>query len=215
MMKISTKRLLTKLAMLAAFASSAPGSLALPDDNQQPINIQSDKATQKNLDGSEQTEYFGNVVMTQGSLLINGDHVIIHSLDRKVTHIIAKGNPAKFQQQSDPAKDPVKARANTIDYQLTTETVVLTESANIEQEGAIVSGNRIEYNVASEQVQAEDRVNMVFTPASVEPDTANSDSPNNNETTDSNTAGSNTASNNTPDSNANNNKGNDVDTDSQ
>ena len=186
-----TPRLPNTLAILALFIGLPSTVTALPDDNQQPINIQSDRATQKTLEGSEKTEYFGNVVMTQGSLQINGDHVVIHSTDRKVTHITATGTPARFQQQSDPAKDPVKARANTIDYKLTTEIVILADNANIEQEGAVVSGNRIEYNVASEQVQAEDRVNMVFTPANDSSEQAGNDTT------------------------TNNNKGSDVGTDSQ
>ena len=143
-------------------------NLALPGDNQLPINIQSDRATQKTLEQGEKTEYFGNVVMTQGSLLIDADHIIIHSKDRKVTMITAEGQPATFQQRSNPKKQPIKAWANSINYLLLTETVVLTDEANIEQAGATVSGNRIEYNIASEQVKAEEKVNMVFVPASVQ-----------------------------------------------
>ena len=143
----------------------APLAAALPEDNQQPINIQANRATQQSQDSGEKTEYFGDVVMTQGSLLLNADHVTLHSVNRKITSIVAVGNPAKLQQQSDPEKAPVKARANNIDYQLTTETIVLTENAHIEQPDAVFSGNHIEYNVATEEVIAEERVNMTFTPA--------------------------------------------------
>jgi lipopolysaccharide export system protein LptA len=147
---------------------------ALPDDNQQPINIQSDRATQKNFKDGEKTQYFGNVVMSQGSLIINGDHIIIDSANRKISRILAKGSPAKFQQQSDPQKSPIKAAANSIDYRLKNETIVLEGNASIEQDGATVTGSRIAYNVASERVSAEERVNMVFTPASAEDNRAGS-----------------------------------------
>lgn len=138
--------------------------LALPDDNQQPINIQADRATQQTLADGEKTEYFGSVVMTQGSLLVNADHLVIHSVNRQVTRIHASGNPAKFQQQSQPEKPPVIARANNIEYRLKSETVVLTDNAHINQPDASFSGNRIEYNVGTEEVVAEDRVNMIFAP---------------------------------------------------
>lgn len=137
---------------------------ALPDDNQQPINIQADRATQQTLADGEKTEYFGGVVMTQGSLLVNADHLVIHSVNRQVTQIHATGNPAKFQQQSEPEKPPVIARANKIEYRLQSETVVLTDNAHINQPDASFSGNRIEYNVGTEEVIAEDRVNMIFAP---------------------------------------------------
>lgn len=144
---------------------------ALPGDSQQPINIQSDKASHITLDTGEKTEYFGNVVITQGSMKINGDHIVIHSQERQVKSIVAKGTPAHFEQQSDPDKAAVKAEANTLDYELKSDTVILTENAIIEQNGTTVSGDKIEYNIGSEQVVAsgnkenESRVKMVLIPS--------------------------------------------------
>lgn len=152
-------------ALLWTLLVLSADSHALPEDNQQPINIQADRATQQSLQGSERTEYFGRVVMTQGSLLVNADHLVIHSVDRKVTHIEASGTPARFQQQSQPETPPVVARANKIDYRLETKIVILTDNAHINQPDASFSGNRIEYNVGTEEVQAEDRVNMIFAPS--------------------------------------------------
>lgn len=143
---------------------------ALPEDSKQPINIQSDHASQIILKNGEKTEYFGNVVITQGSLKINGDHITILSKDRKVTSIIALGKPAYFEQQSDPAKSPIKAQADKLNYNLKTDTVILNNNASIEQNGTTVSGKRIVYNIASEQVKASggkdesSRVHMVLIP---------------------------------------------------
>ena len=162
------KPLLTKLATASALSMAATSGWTLPDDNQQPINIQSDRATQKSFENGAKTEYFGHVVMTQGSLLITGNHVVIHSRDRKATKVVALGKPAKFQQQSDPAKPPIKAQANAITYTLKQEMLVLKGDAQVEQEGSTVSGQRIEYNTVSEKVSAsggEGSVNMVFLPA--------------------------------------------------
>lgn len=150
--------------ILCSLSLHSAGAWALPDDNQQPINIQADRATQQTLDDGERTEYFGRVVMTQGSMLVNADHLVIHSVNRKVTRIHATGSPAQFQQQSQPETPPVVARANQIEYRLKSETVVLTENAHINQPDASFSGNRIEYNVGTEEVIAEDRVNMIFAP---------------------------------------------------
>lgn len=158
-------------AVILAASLSVSLAQALPEDSQQPINIQSDRAAQKMLeDGSEKTEYFGSVVMTQGSMSINGEHIIIHSKDRQVVKIIANGTPARFQQQSDPQKPPMKARAENIQYQLSKDLVVLAINAQVEQDGNIVSGERIEYNIASEKVEAnrgsedETRVHVVLKP---------------------------------------------------
>ncbi len=143
---------------------------ALPDDNEQPINIQSDRASQKTLENGETTEYFGNVQMIQGSLKINGEHITIHSKNREVTSIIARGTPATFEQQSDSESPPVEAQAETLDYQLQDETVILLVDACIKKDGSTVTGKRIEYNIAAEKIKASgggtdsSRVNMILLP---------------------------------------------------
>ncbi len=143
-------------------------SQALPEDSQQPINIQSDRASQKVLSEGEKTEYFGSVLMTQGSLKISGEHIVIMSKDRKVQSIVATGKPVLFEQQSDPNKAPMKAEADNLNYRLKNETIILTENAKLDQAGNIVSGKRIEYNIASEQVKASSddstRVKMILLP---------------------------------------------------
>ncbi|ARN74861.1 lipopolysaccharide transport periplasmic protein LptA [Oceanicoccus sagamiensis] len=145
-------------------------SMALPEDSKLPINIQSDRASQKTNTDGEITEYFGNVLMTQGSLKISGDHIVVRSKNRKVISIVALGKPAHFEQQSDPAKAPIKADANKLDYRLKQDTVILSDNASIEQNGTTVTGQKIEYNIASEQVKAQggkdesSRVQMVLIP---------------------------------------------------
>jgi lipopolysaccharide export system protein LptA len=143
-----------KTLVIALLCGYSLTGWTLPEDSEQPINIQADRASQKGFASGEKTEYFGDVLLTQGSLKINGDHVIINSKNNKVTQIIAIGNPARFEQQSDPTKTPIKAQANRLDYKLIHDTVVLTEQASIEQNGSTVSGKRIEYNIAAERVKA-------------------------------------------------------------
>ena len=175
-MAVKSKLAQFHIAIICTLLGYSLQGAALTDDNQQPINIQSDSASQKTLEHSEKTEYVGNVVMTQGSTSIRGDHIIIHSQEHKVLNIVALGSPAKFQQQSDPNTPPVKAAAKTIDYQLKTEIITLTGDASIEQDRTIVSGERIEYNTATEQVIASggtdnhsnSRVNVVLVPAQAE-----------------------------------------------
>lgn len=158
-------------ALISVWALLPLSLQALPTDSQQPINIQSNKASQKAEGNNEKTEYFGNVLMTQGSMKIQGEHVVINSENRKVTTIIATGTPASFEQQSNLETPPIKAQANTIRYQLKNETITLLEQASIEQDGSLVSGEEIKYNIAAERVNAsggntdDTRVNMVLMPS--------------------------------------------------
>lgn len=151
---------------------ASTAAVALPDDSQQPINFEADSASQSTLEnGNSKIELIGSVVIIQGSLQINGEHIIIEKADDKVNTIIANGQPAHFQQQSAPTESPIKAQANQIQYLLSDETLTLTDNALISQDGSVFTGNQIVYNVATENVTASGapdkstRVTMVLEPS--------------------------------------------------
>jgi lipopolysaccharide export system protein LptA len=162
-----SSRAATGLLLLLLCAS--PASWSLPEDNQQPINVEADRAQHSSQDKGEKTEYFGNVVLTQGSMLLTGEHVTIFSQQGAVQKVISIGKPAHFQQQSNPDKEPVKAYGKRLEYKLSSETITLLEDASIIQDGTTVSGQRIDYNINTEQVQAksteQQRVQMILQPA--------------------------------------------------
>lgn len=143
-------------------------SWSLPNDREQPINIQADAAEQVIHEGREKTIYTGSVIMTQGSMLIEGDEVTIFSKERSVTKIIAIGKPAHFKQQSEQQQQPTKAYAQRINYNVSDEAIVLLNDASFVQGGNTISGKRIDYNIANEQVKAasanDSRVNIVLEP---------------------------------------------------
>ena len=153
---------------LSLLAASFSWSLA--DDSQQPINIQSDSAMQQSLSNGERITYTGNVVMTQGSMLIKADSITITSNNKEVSQMTARGKPAQFEQQSSPQQQTMSAHANKIKYRLKSGTALFIGDASIEQEGSIVSGERITYNINKEQIQASSakdentRVHMVLNP---------------------------------------------------
>ncbi|MFL0797001.1 MAG: lipopolysaccharide transport periplasmic protein LptA [Cellvibrionaceae bacterium] len=126
---------------------------ALPGDNLQPIKIQADHARIDEKKG--QTVYTGNVSIQQGSIQIQADKVIIESADGKAEKLTAEGKPAHYQQQPQIDKDPVVATANTLKYNLADEILHLITNASVTQEGAVISGARIAYDVANAVVKAD------------------------------------------------------------
>ncbi|WP_339672541.1 lipopolysaccharide transport periplasmic protein LptA [Dasania marina] len=162
------------LSLLSTLFSS-PG-WTLPEDRAQPITIQSDSAEQRIVDGKETTLYNGSVVMVQGSLHIKGDTVTVFSENRSVTRIVAIGKLAFFSQQNEAEKPPVEAQAETIEYQLSNDTIVFLNQATLTQGASSLSGQRIDYNTNTAQVKAAGsqegneaasstgRVNMVLEP---------------------------------------------------
>lgn len=145
------------------------GAAALPEDRDQPIHITADQALRDEKKGM--TIYSGNVHMNQGSMQIDADKITIYHTTEDVERVIAVGNPARMQQQPDPEKGPVFARAHVITYYRDEERVHLEQEAHIERDGATVTGDSIDYFIAeelvkadSDQAQAGSRVQVVIPP---------------------------------------------------
>lgn len=146
----------TKLVALALLALSA-NLHALPTDRDQPIHIEADNAVRNQKAGI--TTYSGNVVMDQGSIHIQADKIVIHSNEKKVSRVIATGKPAQFQQQPAQDKAVVVASGNTLNYQVTEDKLSISENAQVEQDGSLISGDRITYNILRAVVEANSSAN--------------------------------------------------------
>jgi lipopolysaccharide export system protein LptA len=161
------------LALWSALASQPV--LALPEDRNQPIYIQSDRAERDERKGT--TVYTGDVEIDQGSLHISADRVTIAMDGDQVNRIDAFGAPAKMHQKPSPEREPVYARAITIQYDVVREILTLIEQAAVTQEGSTVKGERIEYFVQEQRVKASagtaesgaSRVQMVIQPRHASP----------------------------------------------
>ena len=158
------------LAFAALLSLGAPMGLTLPDDRSQPIHISADKALRDEKQGV--TIYSGNVQMNQGSMHIEADRVTIYHIEAEADKIVARGKPAKMRQRPDLEKGPVHARALIIEYYQREQKVQLREEARIEQDGAIVTGDTIDYFIAQELVKADsdgaregNRVQVVIPPS--------------------------------------------------
>ena len=147
-------RLRTVIALLAGLAAllSSAAAVALPDDRDQAIYIQSDRAERDERIGT--TVYTGDVEIDQGSLHISAERVTIRSTDDEVSEIVATGSPAKMHQKPAADREPVYARARTIQYDVTGEILTLIEQATVTQEGSTVTGERIVYYVKEQRVKA-------------------------------------------------------------
>lgn len=167
-MRVSRKHsIIAIFAALGAVLLSAT-AVALPNDHQQPIEIEAGSAMRDERQGV--TLYERDVTIRQGSILIQADRVSVHSAGNQVDHIIAKGRPAHYQQQLKPGEKPVVARANTIEYQLAGDQILLIDNASLEQDGTTLTGNRIDYDLRQEVIRASGddssggRIRMVIPP---------------------------------------------------
>ena len=160
------------IGLLMVFGGSP--AMALPEDREQPIRITADSASR--FEATGETHYTGNVELTQGSLRINADRVVVQQQQNGAGIIVATGNPARLKQTPTEQRGPVTASAERIEYRQDLDTVKLVHNARIEQEGAIVTGATIDYDVGAQQVKAsaaaspedKQRVEVIIPPGALE-----------------------------------------------
>jgi lipopolysaccharide export system protein LptA len=149
---MSSIKTLFRSALLVSISLLSVTASALPSDQAQPIHIKSDSAHSNQKQGL--TTYSGSVQMDQGSLQILADKVTIKSLDNKVSEIVAVGKPAQYQQQPSPESEIVTATGERIVYLVDKETLTLSENASLNQNGTIMTGKHIDYDIKQSVVRA-------------------------------------------------------------
>lgn len=150
MLHRQSKLLFSLLALLPTLA------WALPSDRNKPINIEADHAQLDDSTGI--TQYKGRAVLTQGTLRIDGDIITFYYDDQKqLTKVVAQGKLAKYQQVQKIGEAPVKARALQMEYHTAIEKIYLLGQGHIKQSGDEFSGNRIEYDIKRNIVNANAR----------------------------------------------------------
>lgn len=126
---------------------------ALSTDKDQPIEVEADYAELDDEKGV--TIYEGNVIVTQGSMRINGDKMTVtYNEDDDLDTLIVTGLPAHYQQMPDDSEVPDEAEALQMEYHSLKNLIVLINEALVKQEGLRFSGNRIEYDTEKSKVYA-------------------------------------------------------------
>jgi len=140
------------LLMILISTISSVSVQALPEDAQQEMTILSDSAELDRKAGI--VIYKGNVVLTQGTLKIESDRLMILRNGNVLEKAVAEGKPAKYQQQISADQQLTHAHGNRIDYFAARKEVQITGDARMEQEGNEFSGEKITYDITNEKVVA-------------------------------------------------------------
>lgn len=160
-----TKRFLP-LALIGLL--HAGQALALPEDKDQPINIEADSAELDDQKGV--SVYVGRVRVKQGSLEVEADKVTIYSDDSGVTEMIAVGQPVHFKQQPKLQEPYDHGYAKRLEYDMDKDELTLLQEAKLIRDRDTFTGERILIDTANDVVSAfsgdkgDRRVNMVLQP---------------------------------------------------
>jgi lipopolysaccharide export system protein LptA len=143
-------------------------SLGLEGDNEQPIYIDSDTASYD--EKKDISIYTGNVIYTQGSLVVNSDEMTFHLKEGEITKVVAVGKPARFKQSPGKDKDDIHGVGLTGIYYPSTSKLHLIKEAEVWQAGKKTASDLIIYDTkfsvltAGDKNSASKRVHTVFQP---------------------------------------------------
>ena len=163
--------LLRPAALLALGLSAAlacAGAVARTSDRSQPLDVEATNSDCSLADDGACT-LTGNVHMTQGTMVVLAAKAVVHRANGDIRRVTLSGAPAQLSQELDDGSK-INARAANVDYDMSTDTVVFTGNAVIDQPGrGNITGGRIAYNMKSGQVQGSGgegagRVHMKFQP---------------------------------------------------
>lgn len=163
--------MLFKISFLFIMLSIPSMALTATENSRHNISIDADYAERNDKTGL--TEYRGNVVIRQGTILIEADKIIIYSADDKVIRVSCFGTPAGYQQQSEDDQEILIARAENIDYLITDDILNLKTNASLIRNGTSIKGDTITYDLAQgtwkakgDDQGAQKRIQLVIPPFS-------------------------------------------------
>lgn len=139
-------RLLLVLGLLMPLSATAERG-----DREKPINVESDRVT---VDDARQISVFeGNVVLTQGTMVIRGDRMEVRQDKEGFKHGTVWGKRAYFRQKRDGASDLIEGWAERVEYDSRADKLQLFTRAALKRGDDDVSGDYISYDAATEFFQ--------------------------------------------------------------
>ena len=146
-MRQSTNKLLLATFMLLCI----PPCFAERADRDKPIHLEAD---QVRIDDARQISTFvGNVKLSQGTLLIRGDKIVVTQDQDGFKHGTAYGNTASFRQKREGLDEYVEGYGERIEYDTRAETVDFYVRARLKRNLDEVLGEHITYSAKTEIFQ--------------------------------------------------------------
>lgn len=142
-----------KLLPLLLLLLCAPVCHAERADREKPLHLESDQLV---VDDARQISTFtGNVQLTQGTMVIRGDKVVVVQDKDGFKHGTAYGKPASFRQKREGMDEYIEGYGERIEYDTRAEIVDFYVQARIKRELDEVRGDYITYSAKTEVFRVE------------------------------------------------------------
>ncbi|HMC12989.1 MAG TPA: lipopolysaccharide transport periplasmic protein LptA [Gallionellaceae bacterium] len=142
----------TKAVLLCAVLCGYAGAaIAERADRDKPVHVEAD---QMSIDDARQVSIFtGSVLMTQGTLSINGEQIIATQGKQGFEHGKVTGQPAGFRQKREGMDEYVEGYGARIDYDAVSGIMDIYGQAHVKRGQDDVRGDHISYNQRTEIFQ--------------------------------------------------------------
>lgn len=139
-----------KMAFLAALCAALLASPAHAEkaDRDKPINLEADTVTLDDI--RKISVYEGNVILSQGTLMLRADRVQVTQNAEGLDKVVASGRPVSFRQKVDGRDEFIEGYASRIEYAGATSQLELIGEARLRRNGDELRGAQISYNANTE-----------------------------------------------------------------
>lgn len=139
-----------------AFAIGLAGLASLPAlaekaDRDKPVNIEADRVDLD--DAKKEATFEGNVTLSQGTLQIKADRIIVKQDASGFQYGIAFGKPAYFRQKREGFEEYIEGYGERLEYDGKLDKMQMFTQARIQRGGDEVRGDYISYNAVTEFFQ--------------------------------------------------------------
>ena len=157
------KSAVSRFLVAGCLVLAALPALAEKADRDKPVNLEADTVVMDDV--KQISTYQGNVVLTQGTLEIHGDKMIVKQGAGGFEQGTIYGKPASFKQKRDGLNEYIEGFAERIEYDAKADKAQLFTKARMKRNQDDVRGNYISYDARTEFFQVIGGAKEAGTPA--------------------------------------------------
>jgi len=146
MMNTMIRNLLALVSLCASLNAYAEAA-----DRNKPIELEADSVTID--DAKKISTYRGDVVLTQGTLVIRADKLVVREGSQGFQHSTSTGKPTTFKQKREGKNEYITGSGERIEYDGRMDKVRIYTNATVLRGEDLISGNYISYDANAEYAE--------------------------------------------------------------
>ena len=138
----------TRFYVILCAALLASPAYAEKADRDKPVNLEADTVTLDDI--RKVSVYQGNVILSQGTMMLRADHMQVTQNAEGLDKITATGRPVSFRQKVEGRDEFIEGFASRIDYDNVNGQLELIGQAQLRRGSDELRGAQISYNANTE-----------------------------------------------------------------